>query len=61
MRSGEMSLNRFSNAILYEFGLNLFFIITPNFLPRLDVLIFLAISALDILIDVLKYLTIIIR
>ena len=38
-----------------------FFIRTPNFLPRLDVLIFLAISASNVLIDVLKYLTIKIR
>ena len=39
----------------------LFFIRTPNFLPRLDVLIFSAISASNVLIDVLKYLTIKIR
>ena len=38
-----------------------FFIRTPNFLPRLDVLIFSAISASNVLIDVLKYLTIKIR
>ena len=35
-----------------------FFIRTPNFLPRLDVLIFSAISASNVLIDVLKYLTV---
>ena len=34
------------------------FIRTPNFLPRLDVLIFSAISVSDVLIDVLNYLTI---
>ena len=32
-----------------------FFIRTPNFLPRLDVLIFLAISASDVLIHVLNF------
>ena len=38
-----------------------YFIRTPNFSPRLDVLIFSAISASDVLIDVLNYLTIKIR
>ena len=41
--------------------IHLFFIRTPNFLPRLDVLIFSAISASYVLIHVLKCLTIIIR
>ena len=35
----------------------LFFIRTPNFSPRLDVLIFSAISASNILIDILNYFT----
>ena len=34
-----------------------YFIRTPNFSPRLDVLIFSAISASDVLVDVLNYLT----
>ena len=38
-----------------------FFLRTPYFSPRLDVLIFSAISASNVLIDVLKYLTIKIR
>ena len=38
-----------------------FYIRTPNFSPRLDVLIFSAISAPDVLIDVLNFLTIKIR
>ena len=38
-----------------------FFIRTPNFSPRLDVLIFSVFLASNVLIDVLKYLTIKIR
>ena len=38
-----------------------YFIRTPNFSPRLDVLIFSAISASDVVIDVLSYLTVKIR
>ena len=37
-----------------------YFIRTPYFSPRLDVLIFSAISASDVLINVLNYLTVII-
>ena len=41
---------------MHIFKLHLFFIRTPNFWPILDVLIFSAISASDILMDVFKYL-----
>ena len=52
----------FSLEICYwQYALHFFFIRTPNFLPRLDVLIFSAISASDVLNDVLNYMTIKIR
>ena len=50
-------LDKWTAKTLIVLSYTFFFIRTPNFLPRLDVLIFSAISASNVLIDVLNYFT----